>query len=46
MGVSFLFILLLLSVKMNNMDIYENIEKIPLLLAGFSFGASFVAMFA
>lgn len=47
-GVSSLFILLLLSFAFNGGAdaVEESVDKVPLLLVGFGFGASFVAMFS
>lgn len=47
MGISILFILLIIGFQFNSVDYLEdNINKVPLLLVGFGFGASFVAMFS
>ena len=39
-------ILIFFSFNTNTSQMAQNIDKIPLILIGFGFGASFVAMFA
>jgi K(+)-stimulated pyrophosphate-energized sodium pump len=48
LGIGFLFVLCYayLTFKLEEGTLYDNHEEIPILLVGFGFGASFVAMFA
>jgi len=45
-GTLFIFVYLYLTFNFPINQVYESFEEIPVLLVGFSFGASFVAMFA
>lgn len=45
-GVSFLFIIFYTYLEKSGVDVLEHLHIIPLLMVGFGFGASFVAMFA
>ena len=45
-GVSFLFIIFYSYLEKSGVDVLEHLHIIPLLMVGFGFGASFVAMFA
>ena len=44
LGISFLFIILLIFFSFGSMSMEESVCKIPLLLVGYGFGGSFVAM--